>query len=99
MIKNYEHLLDNVKRIHFVGIGGSGMCPLAEILHSEGYEITGSDTAESDTLMRIRSYGIPVTMGHYPETVIGADLVVYTATNINGLLPSAVHTEKLLRPR
>ncbi len=79
MIKNYEHLLDNVKRIHFVGIGGSGMCPLAEILHSEGYEITGSDTAESDTLMRIRSYGIPVTMGHYPETVIGADLVVYTA--------------------
>ena len=79
MIENYEHLLDNVKRIHFVGIGGSGMCPLAEILHHEGYEITGSDTAESDTLERIRSYGIPVTMGHFAETVIGADLVVYTA--------------------
>lgn len=79
MIENYEHLLDNIKRIHFVGIGGSGMCPLAEILHHEGYEITGSDTAESDTLERIRSYGIPVTMGHFAETVIGADLVVYTA--------------------
>ena len=79
MAENYAHLLDNVKRIHFVGIGGSGMCPLAEILHNEGYEITGSDTAESDTLERIRSYGIPVTMGHYPENVIGADLVVYTA--------------------
>lgn len=79
MIEKYKHLLDNVKRIHFVGIGGSGMCPLAEIMHSEGFEITGSDTAESDTLMRIRSYGIPVTMGHYPENVIGADLVVYTA--------------------
>ena len=79
MSENYEHLLDNVKRIHFVGIGGSGMCPLAEILCQEGYEITGSDTAESDTLDRIRSYGIPVTMGHFADTVIGADLVVYTA--------------------
>ncbi len=79
MIESYEHLLDNIKKIHFVGIGGSGMCPLAEILHSEGYEITGSDTAESDTLARIRSYGIPVTMGHFPENVLGADMVVYTA--------------------
>ena len=79
MSDKYTHLLDNVKRIHFVGIGGSGMCPLDEILHNEGYEITGSDTAESDTLERIRSYGIPVTMGHYPENVNGADLVVYTA--------------------
>ena len=79
MTEKYEHLLDDVKTIHFVGIGGSGMCPLAEIMHSEGYIITGSDTSESDTLMRIRSYGIPVTMGHYPENVDGADLVVYTA--------------------
>lgn len=55
------------------------MCPLAEILHNEGYEITGSDMAESDTLARIRSYGIPVAMGHAPENVNGADLVVYTA--------------------
>lgn len=79
MAEKYAHILDNVKRIHFVGIGGSGMCPLAEILHNEGYEITGSDTSESDTLARIRSYGIPVTMGHFPENVNGADLVVYTA--------------------
>lgn len=79
MVENYEHLLDNVKKIHFVGIGGSGMCPLAEILYHKGFEITGSDTAESDTLQRIRSYGIPVTMGHRAENVIGADLVVYTA--------------------
>ncbi|MBQ8133315.1 MAG: UDP-N-acetylmuramate--L-alanine ligase [Clostridia bacterium] len=55
------------------------MCPLAEILHNEGFEITGSDVSESDTLERIRSYGIPVTMGHFAENVLGADLVVYTA--------------------
>lgn len=74
-----QNILDGVKRIHFIGIGGSGMCPLAEILHNEGYTITGSDVAESDTLERIRSYGIPVVMGHFPENVEGADLIVYTA--------------------
>lgn len=62
-----------------IGIGGSGMCPIAEILHSEGFEITGSDVFESDTLERIRSYGIPVHMGHRGENIKGAQLVVYTA--------------------
>ena len=82
LMEHYEHLLDNVKRIHFVGIGGSGMCPLAEILHNEGYEITGSDVAESDTLERIRSYGIPVTMGHFAENVQGG---LKTAQNSKAL--------------
>ncbi len=72
-------VLSSIKKIHFVGIGGSGMCPLAEILHKRGYELTGSDNNESETLDRIRSYGIPVTMGHKPENVDGAELVVYTA--------------------
>ncbi len=62
-----------------IGIGGSGMCPIAEILHNEGFEITGSDVFESDTLERIRSYGIPVHMGHRKENIQGAQLVVYTA--------------------
>ena len=57
------NLLDTVRRLHFVGIGGSGMCPMAEILHHKDYIITGSDINESDTLARIRSYGIPVHMG------------------------------------
>ena len=72
-------ILGKVKKIHFVGIGGSGMCPLAEILYHKGYQITGSDVSESDTLERVRSYGIPVTMGHRAENVEGAELVVYTA--------------------
>ena len=75
----HQDILDKVKKIHFVGIGGSGMCPLAEILHSEGYQLTGSDLAESDTLERIRSYKIPVAMGHKAENVHGSELVVYTA--------------------
>lgn len=75
----HQDILDRVKRIHFVGIGGSGMCPLAEILHSRGYILTGSDVSESDTLERIRSYGIPIMMGHKAENIKGAELVVYTA--------------------
>ncbi len=76
---NYDKLLDNIKKIHFIGIGGSGMCPLAEILRSEGFELSGSDMNESDTLDRIKSYGIPVHMGHKAENIDGADLVVYSA--------------------
>ena len=79
MDMNYDHLLDSVKRIHFIGIGGSGMCPLAEILHSEGFELTGSDCNESDTLERIKGYGIKVYMGHRAENIEGAELIVYTA--------------------
>ncbi len=75
----YDNILENIKRIHFIGIGGSGMCPLAEILHTEGFELSGSDNSESDTLARIKGYGIPVHMGHRAENIEGAELVVYTA--------------------
>ena len=60
-------ILSRVKRVHFIGIGGSGMCPIAEILLSKGYELTGSDRSESDTLDRVRGYGIPVFTEHKPE--------------------------------
>ena len=74
-----DQLLSKVKNIHMIGIGGSGMCPLAEILLKKGYRLTGSDNNESDTLARIRSMGIPVVMGHFPENVDGSELVVYSA--------------------
>ena len=71
--------LESVQRIHFVGIGGSGMSPLAEILHAKGYTLSGSDNNESDNLTRLRGLGIAITMGHAAANVEGADLVVYTA--------------------
>ncbi len=76
---NYDNILDKVKKIHFVGIGGSGMCPLAEILFSEDFEITGSDCNESDTLERIKGMGIKVFEGHFADNVKDTELVVYTA--------------------
>lgn len=74
-----ENLLDSVKRLHFVGIGGSGMCPMAEILLHHGYSITGSDRNESDTLDRVKGWGIPVFTDHAAENIGDAQCVVYTA--------------------
>lgn len=72
-------LLENKKHIHFIGIGGSGMFPLAQILHSEGYYLTGSDNNETDTLQMVREMGIPVMLGQRAENIEGADLIVHTA--------------------
>ncbi|MCI9225216.1 MAG: UDP-N-acetylmuramate--L-alanine ligase [Acutalibacter sp.] len=74
-----DNILDSAKKLHFVGIGGSGMCPMAELLMHRGYEISGSDQNESDTLDRVKSWGIPVYMGHSPENIGEAEAVVYTA--------------------
>lgn len=74
-----QTILPGVKSVHFVGIGGSGMSPLAEILHSLGYAITGSDVNESDNLARMRRLGIPVFLPQRAENVGESDLVVYTA--------------------
>lgn len=74
-----DKIIEGVKRIHMIGIGGSGMCPIAEILHSKGYILTGSDNNDSDPLKRIKALGIKVFMGHNPENVEGAELIVYSA--------------------
>ncbi len=71
--------LENKRHIHFIGIGGSGMFPLAQILHAKGYYLTGSDNNETDTLQMVREMGIPVTLGQKAENIEGADLIVHTA--------------------
>lgn len=78
-LRDEDKIIEGVSRIHMIGIGGSGMCPLAEILHSKGYELTGSDNNESDPLSRIRNLGIKVFMGHSADNIKGAQLVVYSA--------------------
>ena len=78
-MEKQANILDSVKKLHFVGIGGSGMCPMAELLLHWGYEITGSDQNESDTLDRVKAWGIPVYMGHKAENIGDAQAVVYTA--------------------
>ena len=81
-MKTIDQLLKEIKRVHFIGIGGSGMCPLAEILHAEGYEISGSDVNESETLARVRALGIPVAMPQKAENIEGCrDDCLYGGTS------------------
>src|SRR5690554_7334936 len=69
-----------MKHIHFVGIGGSGMCGIAEVLKNQGYCISGSDIRSSAVTKRLESLGIVVFIGHQASNVEGADaLVVSTA--------------------
>ncbi|MBR6393738.1 MAG: UDP-N-acetylmuramate--L-alanine ligase [Ruminococcus sp.] len=74
-----KNILNGKKHIHFIGIGGSGMYPLAQILHSQGYYLTGSDNNETETLEAVRKMGIPVFIGQKAENISGADLIVHTA--------------------
>jgi len=72
-------ILNGKHNLHFIGIGGSGMFPIVQILHAKGYQITGSDNNESDILKLVRNMGIPVSLGHKPQNAANADLVVYSA--------------------
>ena len=65
-----------VKRIHFVGIGGSGMSGIAEVLANLGYEVSGSDLAANAATERLAALGAKVTLGHGAENIAGADVVV-----------------------
>jgi UDP-N-acetylmuramate--alanine ligase len=68
-----------VRRVHFVGIGGVGMCGLAEILQNLGCQVSGSDVAESGMTERLRSLGVVVTIGHAEGNVADADVVVVSS--------------------
>lgn len=72
----HSALMPRIKRIHFVGIGGSGMSGIAEILLNEGYTITGSDLNLSVSTERLKKAGATIFIGHAAEQVEGADVVV-----------------------
>ncbi len=65
--------------IHFVGIGGIGMSGIAEILHNLGYKVQGSDIAESANVKRLVALGIPVSVGHGPDNLSDAEVVVISS--------------------
>lgn len=70
---------DRVRRIHFVGIGGAGMCGIAEVLHNLKFEVTGSDAHESANTRRLRRLGLRVDIGHDASLVAGCDVVVISS--------------------
>ena len=78
-----------VKHIHFVGVGGSGMSGIAEVLHNLGYTISGSDLADSATLQHLQSLGIATFIGHAAEHIAGAQVIV-TSTAVRADNPEVV---------
>ncbi|MEE8574872.1 MAG: Mur ligase domain-containing protein, partial [Thermodesulfobacteriota bacterium] len=72
-----------IKRIHFIGIGGSGMSGIAEVLLNLGYKVSGSDLKGSAVTERLKLLGALVVIGHSRENVVDSDCVVYSsAVNI-----------------
>ena len=68
-----------IRRVHFVGIGGSGMSGIAEVLLNLGYRVSGSDLVESDTTLRLQRLGAEVVIGHRSENLRDADVVVISS--------------------
>lgn len=78
-----------IRHIHFVGLGGAGMCGIAEVLHNLGYQISGSDLSDSATLRRLQSLGVATHVGHAAANIEGADAVV-TSTAVQADNPEVL---------
>ncbi|WP_457641677.1 UDP-N-acetylmuramate--L-alanine ligase [Persephonella sp.] len=68
-----------IRHIHFIGIGGSGMNGIAQVLLNQGFTVTGSDLKESQTVLNLKQMGAKIFIGHDPKNVEGADVVVYSS--------------------
>ncbi|MGB1091149.1 MAG: UDP-N-acetylmuramate--L-alanine ligase [Oceanobacter sp.] len=68
-----------IRRIHFIGIGGTGMCGIAEVLLNQGYDISGSDIRASAVTSRLEVLGVTIFVGHQSSNVTGADVVVVSS--------------------
>ncbi len=72
-------LCDRPLHLHFIGIGGIGMSGIAEVFYNQGYSVSGSDIAESDTTRRLAELGLTIAIGHRRENVALASVVVHSS--------------------
>jgi len=82
-----------IRKIHFVGIGGAGMCGIAEVLLNQGYEISGSDLQRSVTVKRLEGFGATVFIGHDRSNCSDSDVVV-VSTAVNSDNPEVVEARE-----
>jgi len=68
-----------IQKIHFAGIGGSGMSGIAEVLHNMGFRVSGSDLAESEAVRRLRALGLRIAIGHDAANLGDAEVLVYSS--------------------
>ena len=84
--------MGRVRRIHFVGIGGAGMCGIAEVLLNQGYEISGSDLRASSVTNRLAEMGAVIYLGHLAEHVLDKDVV-------GKLIPAELEIDHSVHPQ
>ena len=95
-IKHTVPEMRRIRGIHFVGIGGAGMCGIAEVLANQGYAISGSDIKESPVVDHLRSLGARVEIGHRAENIGDADVVVTSsAVNTDNLEVAEAHARRV----
>lgn len=86
-----------IRRIHFIGIGGAGMCGIAEVLLNQGYKVSGSDAKAGKTTERLQALGAQVFIGHAAENVAQTDVVV-VSTAIDSSNPEIVAAREARLP-
>ena len=86
-----------IRGIHFIGIGGVGMCGIAEVLLNQGYQISGSDIKKSATTERLKSLGMDIYIGHQESNVANADVVV-VSTAVNEQNPEVIAARQTRTP-
>lgn len=85
-----------IKTLYLVGIGGTGMCGIAEVLHNSGYKVSGSDMKKTETTEYLESLGIKVNYSHEPSNVTGSDVIVISsAVGEDNREVMAARTEKI----
>ena len=96
--RNYQvPEMRRIQRIHFIGIGGAGMCGIAEVLLNQGYKIRGSDIQENAATHRLAELGVEIKIGHKESNVKGVDVVV-RSTAISEKNPEIVAANKARIP-
>src|SRR3982751_2628184 len=86
-------MFKKIQRIHFVGIGGSGMSGIAEVLINLGYKVSGSDLKETEVTQRLETLGASIFIGHQAQHMDGAQVVV-TSTAVESKNPEVIAAKK-----
>ena len=92
-----EPMMRRIQRIHFVGIGGSGMSGIAEVLAGLNYTISGSDISDGPVISRLQSLGVEVMIGHRASNVTDADVLVVSSA-INESNPEIIAAREMRIP-
>ena len=93
-------MFKNIRKVHFVGIGGIGMSGIAEILLNRGFEVSGSDKNLSEITSRLSDLGITIYEGHSADNLKDADVLVYSSAvftdnpEVKAALNIAIEKEK-----